>query len=189
LNGAIRGLCDAGRSVLLVIDVQAGLARAVPAEDLNPAVRGAALLLQAASLLQIPALATEQYPQGLGNTIDALRRHFPDAHQALAKTGFSCCSAEGLPERLQALQRPQIILAGMETHVCVLQTALDLKQRGYEVFVAEDACCARSPQRSRNGLARMRQADIMITHSESVIFEWLRDAAHPQFKTVSQLLK
>ena len=77
----------------------------------------------------------------------------------------------------------------METHVCVLQTAFELQQRDYRVFVVEDACCARSPDRSRNGIERLRQAGISVTHSESVLFEWLRDAAHPNFKTVSQLLK
>jgi nicotinamidase-related amidase len=189
LNG-IQGLCDAGRSVLLVIDVQERLARAMPAEDLNPAVQSILLLARAAALLQIPVMRTEQYPKGLGPTLDSVARHLPDAASAaMEKTGFSCCAAAGLPDRLQALQRRQIILAGMETHVCVLQTALDLKQRGYEVFVAEDACCARSRGRSRNGLARLRQSDILITHSESVLFEWLRDAAHPQFRAVSTLLK
>ena len=77
----------------------------------------------------------------------------------------------------------------METHICVLQTALELKHQGYDVMVAEDAVCARSLQRSRNGLERMRQAGIVITHSESVLFEWMGDATHPAFKTVSNLLK
>jgi nicotinamidase-related amidase len=187
--GCSNGLCDADRSALLVIDFQERLARAIPAEDLNPATRSTRILLQAASLLGIPALSTEQYPQGLGPTLAEIQQHLGTSAPGLHKTGFSCCAADGFVDRLQSLQRRQIVLAGMETHVCVLQTAFDLKQRGYEVFVAEDACCARSPQRSRNGLARMRQADIMITHSESVIFEWLRDAAHPQFRTVSTLLK
>jgi len=77
----------------------------------------------------------------------------------------------------------------METHICVLQTAFELKQQGFEVFVAEDAVCARDGDRNLNGLNRMRQAGIGITHSESVLFEWLRDASHPQFKILSSLLK
>ena len=98
-------------------------------------------------------------------------------------------SASGFGDALHGLQRRQVILAGMETHICVLQTAFDLHQRGYQVFVVEDACCARSQQRSNNGIARMRRAGITVTHSESVLFEWLRDAAHPQFKAISNLLK
>lgn len=185
----ISGLCGAADCVLLVIDFQERLAAAMPAADLEATVASAARLLQAAALLEVPTLRTEQYPKGLGNTLGELQCHMPDALTGLEKTAFSCCSAEGFSERLQALQRRQIILAGMETHVCVLQTAFDLKQQGYQVFVAEDACCARSRERTRSGLARMRQADIMIAHSESVMFEWLRDAAHPQFRAVSKLLK
>jgi nicotinamidase-related amidase len=82
-----------------------------------------------------------------------------------------------------------VILTGMETHICVLQTAFELKQQGFEGFVAEDAVCARDRNRNLNGLNRMRQAGISITHSESVLFEWLRDASHPQFKILSSLLK
>lgn len=185
----ISGLCDADDCVLLVIDFQERLAAAMPAADLEATVTRTARLLQAAALLDVPVLRTEQYPKGLGATLAQIQHHISGPDAGLEKTGFSCCSAAGFSERLQALQRRQIILAGMETHVCVLQTAFDLKQQGYQVFVAQDACCARSRERTRNGLARMRQADIMVTHSESVVFEWLRDAAHPQFRAVSKLLK
>jgi nicotinamidase-related amidase len=107
----------------------------------------------------------------------------------MSKSGFSCCAAEGFTATLEGLGRSQVVLAGMESHVCVLQTALELKQRGFTVFVAGDAVCARSRQRSENALARLRQAGVVVTHSESVLFEWMRDARHPQFKAVSQLLK
>jgi nicotinamidase-related amidase len=183
------GLCRCDDSLLLLIDMQDRLAQAVPAEDFNPAARNTAILLQAATSLAVPVLRTEQYPRGLGNTVATLQAHLPDTAIKLDKTGFSCCSASGFGDTLLGLQRRQVILAGMETHICVLQTAVDLHQRGYQVFVVEDACCARSQQRSNNGIARMRQAGITVTHSESVLFEWLRDAAHPQFKAISNLLK
>lgn len=183
------GLCRCSDSLLLVIDMQERLARAVPAEDFNPAAGNTATLLQAADILGVPVMRTEQYPAGLGSTVAALQNHMPDTAIKLDKTGFSCCAASGFMENLQTLQRRQVIVAGMETHICVLQTAFELQQQGYQVFVAEDACCARSPQRSSNGIARLRQVGITVTHSESVLFEWLRDAAHPQFKAVSRLLK
>ena len=183
------GLCRSSDSLLLLIDMQERLAQAVPAEDFNAAAGQAAILLQTASHLEIPVLATEQYPQGLGSTVAALRTCLPADTTAMSKTGFSCCAADGFTEQLAAQQRRQVILAGMETHICVLQTAFELQHRGYQVYVVEDACCARSPQRTHNGIERMRQAGITVTHSESVLFEWLRDASHPQFKTVSRLLK
>jgi nicotinamidase-related amidase len=107
----------------------------------------------------------------------------------MTKTGFSCCAADGFTASLQRLGRKQVILAGMESHVCVLQTALELKQLGFDIFVPEDAVCARSRRRSENALARLRQAGVVVTHCESGLFEWLRDAQHPQFKAVSKLVK
>jgi len=182
-------LCDPDDSVLVVIDIQERLATAMPGPELGNFIATTANLLQAARLLRVPVLMTEQYPQGLGKTLDTIRRHLPTESEVLPKTGFSCCSATGFSGKLAELQRKQVILAGMETHICVLQTAFELKQNGFEVFVAQDAVCARSGERTANGLLRMRQAGITISHSESVLFEWLRDAAHPEFKTVSALTK
>ncbi len=184
-----KGLCRCRDSVLVVIDIQGRLAGAMPAEDLEAVTQSTSILLRAAVHLDVPVLSTEQYPQSLGTTLAEIRQHYPESSRCMEKTGFSCCSADGFGESLNRLGRSQVILAGMETHVCVLQTALDLKQLGFEVFVAEDGVCSRSRQRTRNALARMRQVGIIVTHSESVLFEWLRDARHPQFKVVSQLLK
>jgi nicotinamidase-related amidase len=185
----IAGLCQAERSVLVVIDIQERLAAAMPADDRDHFTRAVSILLQAAVHLDIPVLSTEQYPQGLGGTLPDIQQYRPASTACLAKTGFSCCSAEGFSEALADLQRSQVILAGVESHVCVLQTALELKQDQFEVFVAEDAVCARDRQRTCNAMARLRQAGVVVTHSESVMFEWLRDATHPKFKTVSGLLK
>ena len=152
-------------------------------------MQSTSVLLRAAVHLDIPILATEQYPQGLGETLPEIRQHYPASASCMTKTGFSCCAADGFSAALQRLGRKQAILTGMETHVCVLQTALELRQIGYQVFVAQDGVCARSRQRTENALARLRQAGIIVTHSESVLFEWLRDARHPQFKAVSKLVK
>jgi nicotinamidase-related amidase len=182
-------LCHCQDSVLVAIDIQGRLASAMPAADLEPFMQSTSVLLRAAVHLDIPILGTEQYPQGLGETLPEIRQHYPASASCMTKTGFSCCAADGFTASLQRLGRKQVVLAGMETHVCVLQTALELKQIGFEVFVAQDSVCARSRQRTENALARLRQAGIIVTHSESVLFEWLRDAQHPQFKAVSRLVK
>jgi len=182
-------LCHSHDSVLVAIDIQGRLASAMPAADLEPFLQSTSVLLRTAGYLEIPILATEQYPQGLGETLPEIRRYYPESTNCVAKTGFSCCSADGFTDSLRKLDRKQVILTGMETHVCVLQTALELKQIGFEVFVAQDGVCARSQQRTENALARLRQAGIIVAHSESMLFEWLRDAQHPQFKAVSRLVK
>lgn len=185
----IAGICDSSASALVLIDVQERLAAAMPAGDLDAFIRNASILTRAAALLQIPVLRTEQYPKGLGTTVPELKQHLPDAASCYEKTGFSCCAAQGFSRQLDRLQRKQLVLTGMETHICVLQTAMELRQQGFDVFVVEDAVCARSPQRSANGLARLRRMGVTVSYSESVIFEWLRDARHPHFKAVSGLLK
>jgi nicotinamidase-related amidase len=90
---------------------------------------------------------------------------------------------------LEATGRRQVVLAGMEAHVCVLQSALDLRTAGREVFVVEDACCSRSPRNRENAMHRLRAAGVVVTNTESVVFEWLRDARHEQFKALSALLR
>jgi nicotinamidase-related amidase len=183
------GLCRSAESVLVVIDIQQRLAAAMPRADLEHCVRNTAILLQAAAALDIPVFNTEQYPRGLGETLPELQRHRPATAWCAAKTGFSCCAADGFSDRLDDLRRRQVVLTGMESHICVLQTAFDLQQRGFDVQVAADAVCARSPERTDIALQRLRTAGITVTHSESVLFEWLRDAGHPQFRYVSALLK
>lgn len=182
-------LCRAQDSALVVIDIQERLAGAMPGADLKPFIQSVSVLLRAAAELDIPILTTEQYPRGLGETLAEIREHYPASASHMTKTGFSCCAADGFNATLQRLGRRQIILSGMETHVCVLQTALELQHLGFEVFVPEDGVCARSRQRTGNALDRLRQAGIIVTHCESVLFEWLGDAQHPQFKAVSTLVK
>ena len=181
-------LCDATHSQLVVIDVQERLVAAMPSEPRQATLRNTERLAQAAKMLQIPITHTEQYPKGLGVTEKTLRAHLSDS-AAIEKTCFSCFAADGFISTLASQQRQQIILCGMESHVCVLQTAIELQQAGYQVFVVEDAVCSRHKQNHKNALARMRQAGIIVSNTESVIFEWLRDASHPDFKSLSRLLR
>jgi nicotinamidase-related amidase len=182
-------LCDASQSQLLVIDIQERLAAAMPEASRETVFSRTGLLLQGAELLGVPIILTEQYPQGLGATAAAVSKRLPAGSQILQKTSFSCCDTQGFCETALTAGRNQVILAGMETHVCVLQTAFALQRRGYQVFVVEDAVCSRSGDNKRNALERMRQTGIQVTNAESVLFEWLRDSTHEQFRPISRLLR
>jgi nicotinamidase-related amidase len=182
-------LCDADDSQLVIVDVQEKLAAAMAPKVLERVVQRCARLLDAAAILGVPVIRTEQYPRGLGATLPAVAGHLPETATTLDKTCFSCADAETFCEALATNRRDQIVLAGIESHVCILQTALDLAGQGLWVFVAEDAVCARSKRNHRNALARLRQSGVVITNTESVIFEWLRDARHEHFRKVSALLK
>lgn len=185
INAAIK--LNAALSQLVIIDMQVKLATAMSAEAMQTATKNCSILAQAAALLNIPSMLTEQYPQGLGATLPEIMQHLPNT-KAIAKTAFSAC---GEPKFNQQLQREnsQIILAGMETHICVLQTALDLLQAGKTVFVVEDAVLSRNPANKTNAINRLQQAGCVITNTESVLFEWLGNANHEAFKLVSKLIK
>ena len=180
-------LCSATHSRLLVIDIQTRLAAAMPDADRARVLRNTTLLLQAAALLAVPTCVSEQYPKGLGTTEDELTQHLPVNTQRIEKTCFAACDANSFS--LDHSAETQYVLAGMEAHVCILQTALQLHAQGRTVFVVEDAVCARQPASTANALARLRQTGVIVTNTESVIFEWLRDAHHEHFKTLSALLR
>lgn len=182
-------LCQAQLSQLLIIDVQERLARSMDEKVLANLIRHTNILVEAATALDIPIVRTEQYPRGLGPTLAAIADKLPAGQSAHEKTCFSCCGADGFETALNNAARNQVILTGMETHICVLQSALELQQQGKQVFVVQDAVCSRSKKHFKNALARMQQAGIIISNVESVLFEWLKDASHPQFKTLSKLIR
>ncbi|MBX9625146.1 MAG: isochorismatase family protein [Gemmataceae bacterium] len=171
-------------SVLLVIDVQDKLLAKMPGAQ--PLVRNVAFLLDAANLHAVPVRATEQYPKGLGPTTAEVARRLPQP--ASSKTAFSCCGAGTLLEELEMLQRPNVVVAGMETHVCVLQTALDLLEAGLHVFVPVDAVAARFGADHDAAVRRLEAAGAVPVTAETVAFEWTRDSGHPQFKALSRLV-
>lgn len=182
-------LCRAASSQLLLVDLQTRLFAAMSQHQRDEVVRSAGILSAAASALDVPVLYTEQYPKGLGATDPEVAAKLPDHAHCFEKTGFSCRAADGLLARLKSTERRQIVLAGQETHVCVLQTAFDLAAEGFQVFVVEDGVCSRNPEHRRNALERMRAGGIVMTNVESVLFEWLGDAAHPRFKALSALIR
>lgn len=182
-------LLDSQHSVLVLVDIQARLTSAMPSLEAEQMLIHTERLLEAATLLEVPVLVTEQYPQGLGATQSALIERLPPRTPVFAKTGFSCCLANGFQAALEETGRRQIILLGQEAHVCVLQTALELGHLGYQVHLVSDAVCSRRPEHKATALQRMQQQGIVLSCHESVLFEWLRDAGHPHFKKISALLR
>ncbi|MCI0400560.1 MAG: isochorismatase family protein [Gammaproteobacteria bacterium] len=169
--------------------MQTRLSAAMPSKVLARVKRNVEILTQAAQLLSVPVIVTEQYPEGLGPVEPDIAKHLPNDALRFEKTRFSCCGAEGFTQSVADSKRRQAILTGMEAHVCVLQTAIDLHTSGLEVFVVADAVCSRKREDYENALLRMQQAGIMLVNTESVVFEWLRDARHEHFKTISALIR
>ena len=182
-------LARAADSVLVIVDMQERLAAAMIPAVRAGVMRTARVLLQAAGRLGIPVVVTEQYPKGLGPTATQILEMLPGGTPRLEKTCFSCAGTESFSKALQASGRTQVILAGMEAHVCVLQSALELRAVRQDVFVVEDACCSRNPDHHVNAAHRLRASGVIVTNTESVIFEWLRDARHDHFKDISALLR
>lgn len=180
-------LLQAALSQLVIVDMQVKLAPAMELAAMQAVTKNCAILLQAANLMQVSTLVTEQYPQGLGETMPELRQHLFGT-KPIAKTTFSACAAPTFKQQLHA-DKSQIVLTGMEAHICVLQTALDLLQANKQVFMVEDAIISRNFSNKVNAIARLRDAGCVITNTESVLFEWLGNANHEAFKAISKLIK
>jgi nicotinamidase-related amidase len=175
-------LIKAEESVLLVIDVQQRLAPAI--DDVESVMRHTIWLIHVASRLGVPVVATEQYPSGLGHLVPQIGPLVP-RELVVSKTRFSAAS-EGCFDALEPMQRPQVVITGTESHVCVLQTALDLLAEGKEVFVVAEATGSRRSSDRELGIERMRQEGCRIVSREMVAFEWLREAGTEIFRRISR---
>jgi isochorismate hydrolase len=187
-QAGVGGLCEAEKSQLVVIDIQTKLGAAMPAKVLNRVLQNTRLLLQTAALLDVPVHATEQYPKGLGPLEPRVRECLPAGVHRWEKTAFSCARTDGFLASLRDAERMHIVVTGMEAHICVLQTAVDLVAHGFTVFVVEDAVCSRKLENYQNALLRMQRSGASVVSAESVVFEWLGDARHDRFKAVAGLL-
>jgi len=181
-------LCHQNNSQLVVVDLQSTLLNTMQADDKNQLLKNTNVLITSASLLDIPVFITEQYPKGLGKTDAALSRSIGDA-PVYEKTRFSCLGASEFDRQVANSTRNQYIICGIEAHVCVLQTALELIALGKDVFVVQDAVCSRSGLNKENALIRIRQCSGIISNVESVLFEWLKDSKHEHFKKISALIR
>lgn len=185
LNQAIANADD---SVLMVIDIQQRLSAAMPAESRAGVLRQVGMLLTAADTLDIPLIVTEQYPKGLGPTEAELQQKLTDNAVVIEKTAFSAAEVDEVAQQLRNLGRKQIILTGMEAHICIMQTALHMLKQGFNVMVVTDAVCSRSDSHYQNALQRLQAAGAILSNAESVLFEWLGDARHPHFRALSKLI-
>lgn len=177
-------------SVLVIIDIQEKL---VLASKYGAEVaQNMAKLSKTANILGIPTIITEQYPQGLGSTLIQIKETLSPETFITEKTSFSAMKEPAFAQKIQelkALGKKQIILGGIETHICVLQTASDLIKEGFEVYIAKDACASRNKKEYKTGLELLKQYGAKITCIEIALFEWLKSAKHPNFKEIQTFIK
>lgn len=175
-------------AVWMLVDVQTRLCAVMPDSHMATVVKNIQRLIQAAQLLNIPLWVTEQYPEKLGDTLPELQMMLPEYTPRYGKLAFSAWQESALQESSVSVA-PQVVLFGLEAHICVLQTALDALAAGKQVFIVEDAIISRSEANRLNAIARLRDAGCIITNTESMLFEPLQGATHPQFKAISALIR
>ena len=181
----IRVLLDRNRAQLGVIDVQERLMPAI--HEGTRVVENAIRLITAARRLSIPVWASEQYPKGLGHSVPEIAEVVAD-NELFTKTAFSCARDADLSAHVESLRRRQIVLCGVESHVCVLQSALGYREQGYDVFVVIDAVSSRAPSSMDAAAARLRETGVELVTVEMVLFEWIADATDPAFRDLRGLI-
>lgn len=177
------------QTALVLVDYQERLLPAMDPERRPDCLKNTVLLLSLARVLRLPVLYTEQYPAGLGRTVPEIAEHLPEGAEPFEKVMFSGWRAEGFAEQFRYLGMRAAILVGMESHVCVLGTALDMLRDGIRVHVPRDAVVSRNEENRQTGLELMERAGAVITSTETVIFQLLERAGTPEFKALSKLLK
>lgn len=176
------------RPALLIVDVQERLFNVMDAECRDDVIRNIKTLAVTANRLDVPVIVTEQSPNGLGRTLPELRALLNDG-ASLEKTAFSCCGADGFVDRLRGLDSDHVIVTGLEAHVSVLLTALDLLNLGFRVTVVADGVCSRTRENHDLGLAQARQAGAVVSATETVVFQLLGRADTDVFREISKLLR
>ncbi len=183
-------LCQRDYSQLLIIDAQERLAAAMPMDELELVVENINRLVTAAKVFGIPVIVTQHNSKGLGPIIESIQQGLPGDTQPTEKTAYSCCTAAGFERAISAHpERRQLIVVGMEAHICISQTVSGLQRWGYQVFVPADAIISRRPVCKTNVLDRMRHSGIHVVCSESVAFEWIGDSALEGFREVWSLFR
>lgn len=176
-------------TALLLIDVQERLVPTLDPAALARCIRHSTILLRMARSLALPVWTTEQYPKGLGPTVPELRSLLPAQPAPFPKVEFSAVEVPALLEGLRAAGIERLVLMGMETHICVLQTVMGLRARGFGVWVAQDACCSRTQENWQAGLRLCTEAGAHVAPTESVLFLLMGKAGTPEFKELSALIK
>ena len=183
-------LCQRDLSQLLIIDAQERLAAAMDPAELAEVVMNINRLMTAAKVFGIPVIATQQNSKGLGPILESIRVELPADTQPTEKTAYSCCTAPGFERGISAHpERRQLVVVGMEAHICISQTVSGLQRWGYQVFVPADAIISRKPDYKTNVLARMRNSGVQVSCTESVAFEWIGDSSNEHFREVWSLFR
>ena len=177
---------DKNESVLLIVDIQERLAVTMKMRD--AVINNCLHLIELAKMQNIPILLTEQYPKGLGQTVSEIRDAL-SVYQPVEKLAFSCCGEPAFMNALKALNRKTVLLTGMETHVCILQTCVDLLEEGFNVHLVRDAVCSRTKENWKTGTEFMRDAGAIVTCTETVLFQLLKAAGTEEFKAISKRIK
>ena len=178
---------DAGKAVLVVIDIQERLVPAMPQDVYLRLRETVAMLANGAGLFGLPVLTTEQYPKGIGHTVSELAEAC--SGNVIEKVSFGCCGEPDFRAALKKIGRSQVIVTGMEAHVCVYQTVLGLLEDGYNVHLVRDAICSRNKTDYLTAVANASLAGAVVTTAETALFQMLRESTHEHFKAVSKLIK
>ncbi len=173
-------------TALCVVDVQGKLAHLM--HEKEELFLNVERLIKGAQILEMPIILTEQYPKGLGPTLSQLTELMPDV-KPIEKISFSCCANDDFSEQIRELGRRQLLLTGIETHICIYQTSLDLIEAGYEVSLVADAVSSRTEFNKSIALDRIKTAGALLTTTEMALFELLHKAEGPKFKEISKLIK
>jgi nicotinamidase-related amidase len=180
---------NAQNAALLVIDIQNNLAVAMKKDIYATVEKNTCILISSAIAMNLPIIVTEQYRKGLGSTVEPIISALGERYQPVEKLHFSCWHEPEIHQKLTTLGKKYIIVAGIESHVCVLQTALDLISNGYHVHVVSDAVCSRYKSDWKSAMQHLRQAGAVVTTTEIVTFQLLHKAGSPEFKVISPLFK
>jgi len=180
-------LLNSSTTALVVVDIQEAFRDVIP--DFATIAQRASVAVRGFKILGVPVVVTEQYPKGLGKTADEIQRVLPEGFEIYEKTAFSSCGSDTFVEKLEELGVKQVVLCGLETHVCVNQTAHDLLDRGFQPHVLCDCVTSRFEYNRLAGLAKMRHSGVIESSIEMALFELMRDAKHEHFKEIQKLIK
>ncbi len=175
-------------TIFVIIDIQEKLVNAMPEDVVEKVIYNNILLVELCKTYKIPVLLTEQYPKGLGKTIDRIKEILPE-YNPIEKISFNACLEPLFLKALKALRKTKIILTGIETHICVYQTALALLSKGYTIYVPKDAVCSRKKQNWKTGLDLMNSAGVIVTDTETLVFQILEKAGTQEFKKIVKYIK
>lgn len=179
------GILEREGTVFVLVDIQEKFLPAM--SGIEKVIANASILVEAAGIMGIPLVVTEQYPKGLGHITEQIR--LPEGANIIEKTSFGCFGCDGFDAKIKELGAKRMVLFGLESHICVLKTALEALKRGMEVHAVADAICSRKEENRLIGLERMRQSGAFIVSTEMSLFQLMEKAGTDEFKSISQLIK